>query len=279
MVLENIASTIDSRPKLKFFLVGFLYLSIAMYIAIWKFSSHTGLAITFFTVLAAFPYFYSTIKKEEYIDFRSNEERKILKSHARILSYFLMFFIGIVVAVSFWSLILPNETVATTFDAQFDAIGVINPSLAGKATTDVGLVSQSKALIDIFSHNLEILILCIFFSFIYGAGALFVLTWNASIVGVAIASFVKLQSAGWMTSIGYGILRFSIHGIPEILAFITAGFAGGIISVAVIRHHIFTKKSHTIILDSSLLIAISLLLLFLAALLEVFVTPAFVSLF
>ncbi len=279
MVLENIANTINSKPKLKFFLVGFLYLSIAMYIGIWKFSKHTGLAITFFTVLAAFPFFYSTIKKEEKVDIKEKEERNILKSHMKVLNYFLMFFIGVVIAATFWSLVLPTETVASAFDSQYEAIGSINPALAGKATNTEVATSAGEAFFDIFSHNLEILVLCIFFSFIYGAGALFVLTWNATVVGVAIASFVKMQSGSVVVSLGHGMLRFLIHGIPEILAFITAGLAGGIISVAVIRHHLFTKKSHKIILDSTILIIISIIILIFAALLEVFVTPAVVSLF
>jgi uncharacterized membrane protein SpoIIM required for sporulation len=59
------------------------------------------------------------------------------------------------------------------------------------------------------------------------------------------------------------------------LAFFTAGLAGGIISVAVIRHHILTKKAHNIILDSWLLILLSVGLLFFAALVEVYVTPLF----
>ena len=101
---------------------------------------------------------------------------------------------------------------------------------------------------------------------------------------MAIANFAKLQLAdpsffGYLVAIGQSLTRFLIHGLPEILAFITAGLAGGIISVAVIRHHLFTKKAHTIILDSSILILVSVIILVIATLLEVFVTPTFMSLF
>jgi len=77
--------------------------------------------------------------------------------------------------------------------------------------------------------------------------------------------------------IGFSILRYAIHGVPEILAYIIAGLAGGIISVAVIRHDFGTKNFERIILDASDLILIAVFVLFIAAGLEVYVTPMIVS--
>ena len=57
------------------------------------------------------------------------------------------------------------------------------------------------------------------------------------------------------------------------MAYFTAGLAGGIISVAVMRHDFGTKKFENILLDSSSLIIVSLSLLIAAALLEVYITP------
>ncbi|MEM2138743.1 MAG: hypothetical protein QXM96_01165, partial [Candidatus Woesearchaeota archaeon] len=61
----------------------------------------------------------------------------------------------------------------------------------------------------------------------------------------------------------------------EILAYLVAGLAGGIISTAVIRHDFGTSKYVNIIMDSSVLLIGSLLLLVFAAWLEVYVTPLF----
>jgi uncharacterized membrane protein SpoIIM required for sporulation len=64
-----------------------------------------------------------------------------------------------------------------------------------------------------------------------------------------------------------------IHGIPEIMAYFYGGLAGGIISVAVIRHHYTSKKFLTIVEDSADLVMLSIFLLVVGALLEVYITP------
>jgi len=52
-----------------------------------------------------------------------------------------------------------------------------------------------------------------------------------------------------------------------------AGLAGGIISVGVIRHEFTTNKFENILLDSSVMLVGALVLLLIAGLLEVFITP------
>ena len=69
-------------------------------------------------------------------------------------------------------------------------------------------------------------------------------------------------------------LRYLIHGIPEISAYFTAGLAGGIISVAVIKHHFKQEKFWHVLYDSISLIILAIIILFIAALIEVFITPA-----
>jgi len=68
-------------------------------------------------------------------------------------------------------------------------------------------------------------------------------------------------------------MRYIVHGIPEITAYFVAGLAGGIISVAVIRHDFGTDKFRKILMDSVDLIVIAILLLVFSAIVEVFVTP------
>jgi uncharacterized membrane protein SpoIIM required for sporulation len=127
------------------------------------------------------------------------------------------------------------------------------------------------------------------FSFLYGAGAIFILTWNASVIGTAIGNFIRTNLGSIATYSGFemastylqivsiGLMRYAIHGIPEILSYLTAGLAGSIISVAVINHSIKTNKFGKILFDSSSLILISLILLIVSALLEVYITPLFFS--
>jgi len=139
----------------------------------------------------------------------------------------------------------------------------------------------------IFLNKIKVLIFCILFSFLYGSGGIFILMWNASVIGVALGNFFRSRLAEAVSAVGFSqvasyfyitslsILRYAIHGIPEIVAYIVAGLAGGIISVAVIRHDFGTKNFEKILLDASDLILIAIFVLFAAALLEVYVTPLF----
>jgi uncharacterized membrane protein SpoIIM required for sporulation len=69
------------------------------------------------------------------------------------------------------------------------------------------------------------------------------------------------------------LLKYSIHGIPEIAAYFYGGLAGGILSVALIRKHFKSEKFSKIMRDFSELVLIAAGFLIAAAFLEVYVTP------
>ncbi|MDK2907828.1 MAG: hypothetical protein PWQ87_286, partial [Candidatus Woesearchaeota archaeon] len=138
----------------------------------------------------------------------------------------------------------------------------------------------------IFLNNLRVTIFCILFSLIFGAGAIFILSWNGSVLGVALGDFVKEklvfigagEAAGvahYLASFSSGVLRYFIHGVPEITAYIFAGIAGGIISFAVIKHSLFSKKFESVVVDCTNLILIAIVFLLGASFIEVFITPFF----
>ncbi len=284
MVLESIVNPFraESNPK-KMFLIGFMYSSIAILLSLWIFNQHASLVMVFLTVLAATPLIYNTIKVEEQKDLSDMPEKRLLKEHAHALSFFMYLFLGITLSCTLWYIFLPNGILTNLFGVQTQTIIDINTSVIKFGST--GFFMQFvKVFSRIFFNNLKVLIFCILFAFIFGVGAIFILTWNASVIGVAIGNFIrsgfaKIESFGFNTLASYfhvvsvGLFRYAIHGIPEILAYFTAGLAGGIISIAVIRHDFGTRKFERIILDSSDLLLVSLGLLFLAALLEVFITP------
>ena len=64
-----------------------------------------------------------------------------------------------------------------------------------------------------------------------------------------------------------------IHGVPEIGAYFIGALAGGIISISVIRHDMKTERFWTILQDSLNLVIAAVVVLFIAALIEVFITP------
>ncbi|MGM5485341.1 MAG: stage II sporulation protein M [Nanobdellota archaeon] len=286
MVLEYLGINMKEKPK--FLVLGMLYFGVALAFSFLLFDQSKGLFTVFFTVLAAVPFFYRTIEREEEFDIKHRDEKNLLTYHSRTIGKFLMFFVGVMIAVIITVIILSPAQVQDTFDAQVNAIENINPTLAENLFSITGnSVSGVESMFDIFLSNIGVLVACIVFSMIYGLGALYVITWNATVIGVAIAALFKTELAAlsgfgfWsaLSVLGSSLLRFSLHALPEIIAFIIAGLAGGIISVAVIRHHLASEEGLRIMKDAFVLVGLSVGLLLIAAVIEVYVSPFVYSLF
>lgn len=283
MVLESLITPFkaEQRPG-RLFLLGAIFCSVGIFLSLWIFKSQASLVMVFLTSLAALPLVYNTIIMEEEKDLEGMEEKWLLKEHTKALKSFVYLFIGATVAFAFWYLLLSSNTINNLFQAQSATINSINGRITGHLSFSANMSFFSK----VFLNNVKVLIFCILFSFVYGSGAIFILMWNASVIGTAIGNFMRSELAKVAQLVGFdrvahylqiisiGLFKYSIHGIPEILAYFIGGLAGGIISIAVIRHDFGTTKFEHILLDSADLLLLSLGVLFLAALLEVFVTPA-----
>jgi uncharacterized membrane protein SpoIIM required for sporulation len=133
----------------------------------------------------------------------------------------------------------------------------------------------------ILVNNLKVLTFCILFSFLYGAGAVFILTWNASVIAAAIGHLVResiskvsdnLVSA-YFQAIPLSFARYMTHGIFEMMAYFFGGIAGGLISAAVIRHRMKSNEFVDFMTDSVNLIIVACLLLIIGGLIEISVSP------
>ena len=283
MVLESIIGPMKAEQKpWQLIIVGFFYTTIALFLSLWVFEEHASLVMIFLAAMAAVPLLYRTIAYEEKKHITIFTESRLLFEHSKALMFLMCLFLGSVIAFSAWYVVLPQEMTHTLYSAQSQTIISLNQKVTGNA-------AQLNILTKIFLNNIKVMIFCIIFSFLYGSGAIFILMWNASVIGVALGNFFRVKLAEAAASVGYSaissylsvvglsILRYAVHGVPEILAYIIAGLAGGIISVAVIRHDFGTKNFERIILDASDLILIAVFILIIAAGLEVYVTPAIVA--
>lgn len=287
MVLESLMNpkTAERRPW-EMILIGLLFASISIFLGLWIFKDQISLVMVFLTVIVSVPLMYLTIKYEEQKDLKIKKEIILLKEHGRALSFFICLFIGFVLAFSLWYIFLPETMVSSVFSTQIQTIKAINSRVIGTAHL-TSFHSASSIFMQIFSNNIKVMLFCIFFSFFFGAGAIFILTWNASVISAAIGNFFRTNISEYAGAIGFtkiasyfhifslSILRYFIHGLPEIAAYFAAGLAGGIISVAVIKHDFGTKSFRKILFDSLDLIILSIALIVIAAFLEVFITPLF----
>ncbi len=280
MTLESIISPLKAEKEpWDMFFIGILYSSVAVFLTLLIFENEKSLALVFLTVLATVPIMYNTLKLEEGKDVLYGGELRLLNEHSKALLFFIFLFLGIMVSFAVWYIVLPSPISQELFFSQQQAINSIN-----RAVTTNFASAETFSLI--LLNNLRVLFFCLFFAFFYGAGAILILTWNASVIAAALGNFFRTQLAvaskatGMATTGMYfhvtalSLGRYMIHGIPEILAYFVGGLAGGIISVAVIRHDFRTKNFQKIIMDSSSLILIAILILVAAAFIETFITPA-----
>jgi len=279
MVLESIFNPPNAeRHPVGVMLLGIGYGTLAIFLSMWIFEEQSSMVMVFLTAMAALPLMYHTLRFEESKDLVS-DNKSMLREHAPALTFYLMLFGGMAIAFSFWYVALPSEVASNLFKVQAQTISNLNQHVTGKVT-------QTALLSKIFLNNVKVLIFCLLFSFLYGSGALFILTWNASVIGAAVGNFIrshmsKFAGAAGLEKVGayfyvssLSILRYAIHGVPEIFAYVIGGLAGGIISVAIVKHDFGTGKFEKVLLDVSDLVLLAVLVLFIAAILEVFVTPA-----
>ncbi len=278
MVLESLFNPFAVKRKpWEMFVAGFIYSLIALFLSYISFRDYSGLLLVFLIVMAAIPLVYTAIKNEEEIDMKVKGEWKILKEHSKVIIFLLYFFVGIVIGLSAAYIFLPATMVAEIFSIQTQAMAEVQSNVQGGITL-FGLFQS------IFVNNLKVLLFCLIFSFLFGAGAIFILTWNASVVAVAIGNMIKTNLATVATDIGsvsignylsigtFSFFRFMFHGIIEITAYFVAGLAGSIISIAVIKHNL---QEESVLYDTLDLVVLSIGILLFAAIVEVYVTPVF----
>ncbi|MCK9597382.1 stage II sporulation protein M, partial [Candidatus Pacearchaeota archaeon] len=132
-----------------------------------------------------------------------------------------------------------------------------------------GAATKSLRFFSIIENNVYVMIFTLIFSLLFGAGAIFILVWNASVISAAIGIFTQYN----LSEIPLGIARYMIHGFPEIAAYFITALAGGIFGVGAIRHGFKNKKFIRILENTAILLFIALIVLIFAALIEVYFTP------
>ncbi len=286
MVVESILDPTKAEKKPHLMIpIGIALTLLGSLIGYQFFKEYASIIVVAFVAIGATPLIYRIIKYEEQKDLQDLPQRILLLEHWKALKAFMYLFLGVVIASAALYIFLPTGVETQVFEVQYNTFAEIG-GITSKAT-DTTQTNNLSRFSTIFFNNITVLLIAIIFSFIYGAGAIFVLTWNATVIGIAIGYFIKTellliaQLTGITKAVSFlevmyvGIFQYLIHGFFEILGFFVGALAGGIISVAIIRHDIGTAKFEHIILDAADLLLIAVSLIFFAAILEVWITPIF----
>jgi uncharacterized membrane protein SpoIIM required for sporulation len=294
MVLEYILSPLKAKKQPVHMIgIGALYVVLAFFVGTWLFPEDVDMVTVFLCTFASVPLIYDALRLEEKNVIEDPDRQSTMIQHSKAINFFICLFIGFMLAYAILYATVPKERIdpaspSFAFNAQIKTITAINGNATAPTGNAIASASrQWRIFMEIFVNNFKVMLFCLLFSFVYGMGAIFILVWNASVVGTAMGSFIRGNlehytavlgmsgPAAYFKAYSLGLLRYSIHGIPEMAAYFVGGLAGSIISIAIIRNDLWTKNFEKIIMDSSDLILISLGILVVAALLEVFVTPLF----
>ncbi|MEW6295504.1 MAG: stage II sporulation protein M [Candidatus Diapherotrites archaeon] len=238
--------------------------------------------------------------------------RGLWDDHKHLILAYLFSFFGIFFVFSAFTLMLPSESqpvystekyggiiqlqyfnekgekVLLTSDKMFaEQVQVIKmitgqsaTGFAAEETTDESEQNKTQ-FIKIIQNNLGVLIITLIVSIIFGFGAIFIIGWNASVWGIAFAqralSFMPIAEANPLRYFIFIMLAVLPHTIAEAMAYLTAAISGAIASQSLTKEKIFDDRFFHLINQALIILIISILIVVIAAFLEVYALKYFVN--
>lgn len=282
MALEMILSPkrAERRPWELFF-VGLIYAGLSVLLVHWIFLRDdvlvrsSGILVVTFSIMFSMPYIYHLIKLEYKKEESSDETLSLFAEHSKAIYSFLFLFLGFLVAFSAMYILLDSPEI---YRAQIETYCAINHNTnfnycvsqygLGDSKLTGGVVKSDIFLL-IFSNNLGVLVFSIIFSVIFGAGGIFILAWNATVIAAA----MMIYTEGNIYLMHMGLLRYMIHGSFEIGAYFMGMLSGGIVGISLIKKEFGTEKFFKVLRNACLLILGAIVVLLLGAWVEVYITP------
>lgn len=202
--------------------------------------------------------------EKEIIHIESNKSKNIFIRHKDfIFAYFSIFFSAIF--ATYVSYILFPDI----FKQQIKAIERLYSEIFRYSY----VIRKDFLFSYILINNIKILLLFFFFSIIFGAGSVYLLLWNSSVIGVFLGKIAREYADGIFLKYFIIPLIYFIkvlpHGILEFLGYFLASLAGGILTMSILKSKNI-EDAQQFLSDSLLLLLFSILFIFLGALIEIF---------
>jgi len=262
MVFEQLLDT-NRIKKHPFFilLLCFFYVLVAYGVAYLFFESLVSVVAVFTLTLLLVPSLHHIVSIEEDIE-RKEGVHHFLKNHKDFFRIYGFAFVGIVLGLLAVNFLLPADLFAYQNDFLVRHHGT-------SLMQEFGQRPYSPVFSDVlgvFSFNLEVAVICFVLSIFYGAGAVFLIVFNATLFASFFLCIVR--------NIGSkaGSLVLFAHFIPEIAGFLFAAVAGAILSMAIMKEHLGGNYFKNVAKNAVLMFLASVILLFLAAFIEIFVS-------
>ncbi|MEM4222198.1 MAG: stage II sporulation protein M [archaeon] len=232
------------------------------------------LTISFISIASA-PLFVELYKLE------IPKGRSLFKKYEHLIKIYAFFFGGIVLASSFFYVLAPNVAKSVLNDQIKELCVKQVISNEGCESFEItGYAVKKIGFLTILLNNLKVLWMCFLLSFVLGAGAVFLVSWNATILGTLIGKasevpssigatgFSQIPLINYLIIFPMVVLSILPHGFFEFLGYFTGAIAGGVLSVGLLKEKILSKEFIEIVKDSFIFLTLSSGLILIGAIIE-----------
>lgn len=220
-----------------------------------------SLATVLLVTILLVPSLHHLIVIEEKIE--SNGSSHFWKRHRTIIKCYLGAFLGLLAGFMVLGMINPDTLGYQVTQLEQDHLRpeAINSFTEQPYTPEIGTA------IALFSHNIRYLLVGFILSIFYGAGAIFLVAYNASFFAAFVVQlFSRWAGAAQMTAVSL------VHLLPESAGYILTAIAGAEISRALIHERLAGDRFRNVLRNCFLLLVFAVLCILLAAFLETYVT-------
>ncbi|MAG60242.1 hypothetical protein CL619_00495 [archaeon] len=271
MVLEHIFPEDWLERKASFaFILGIIYSVIGVLIASVIFPGDPALVAVAFTSLLILPELYKIFDIEE--------RKEAVEQHATVgalyrddidlIKIYIFLFLGILLVYSLGTMLLPELSTNNLFREQLEIR--YGQGFSGQAIISAGLFW------DLLKNNFMVMIACFLLALLTGDGAIFLITWNASVWGTIFGLTAKkaaIASGSTNPFVYFGIIMAVVfpHMMIEAICYFLAAISGSMISKDVILEKFESHRFWEVFIFNAYLFLFALLFLLLGALVEAWV--------
>ncbi|MBD3310186.1 hypothetical protein GF351_03125 [Candidatus Woesearchaeota archaeon] len=277
MVLEQLLKErwVEKRPLFAL-IVGFVYTFVGAGTAFIFFGRNISVAMLFLASLLIVPNLNMLFDVEEKRE-RKEGLKHFFRNHRDVFEACLFLFLGIF--IGYLALGIGANASGMDFSEIFSYQLNFLENQQGLSGEVIGDFLESPFRADagqflaISTKNLETALIFFMLSFFYGAGAIFLIILNASIFSTFLIYIVDTLAKS-MSQVPSLLGIFSIHLVPEVSGFLLAAIAGAMVSKALIKEKLGCNCFRNVFKDATVLLAVSFLVIMVAAFLEVYVSAS-----
>ncbi|NOZ80885.1 MAG: stage II sporulation protein M [DPANN group archaeon] len=267
MVLEHLFPENWLEKKARYaFLLGIAYSILGITLSKMLFPKDPALVAVAFTSIFLLPSLYKLFSIEEHTEKKERvfSLKNLYQDNKEFIRVYLFLALGIFLVYSLASIVLPSFQVSQLFREQLEMRGA-----SGGAIFEQGLFQS------ILINNWWVLFACFVLSLMTGDGAIFLITWNASLWGTIFGVTARDAALYANTSPFFYLFLVLLivlpHAFLEILSYIMAAISGGVISKDVLLEKFESQRFKEVFFYNFMLFLLAVVVLVLGALAESYV--------